>query len=108
MSRRAITGRIATIALRHLQPQHVDAALANFKAYLGTIPAEKLDAMSQEQQAQLTDRFMQGAAVGAPDTAAIVDEVPWQPVQRAVEERPEHWRAESAEFQRASGFRWNT
>jgi hypothetical protein len=66
-----IESQLATLASRHLHPQHIDRALDAFQKHLGTLDAKKVSAMHADGSFLThADEFFGGVAEGNPALAA--------------------------------------
>jgi hypothetical protein len=103
-----VTSRLGSLALKHLRPEHVDTALGALKEHIAGLPDGHPVHADNDAAMQYCDRFFEGAATGAPETAAEHTPSDWRDQARSVSEQPDpvDRRAASAALQRQSGYRW--
>lgn len=95
-STRRMESRLGTLALKHVKPEHVDTALAALKEHAKSLPDDHPANVDNAKAMQHADRFFEGCAAGAPETAVEQPKASYGP----------NWRAESAALQKSSGFKW--
>lgn len=103
-----MTSRLGSLALKHLKPEAIDVAMGALKSHVASLPSSHPVHQDQKAAMAYCDRFFEGAATGAPETAVEGAPADWRPQARAVSEQPDpiERRAASAALQKLSGYRW--
>lgn len=98
-----VESKLATIASKHVKPQHIDKALDAYKSHLATLDPKQVAAMHADGSfVDHADAFFKGVAEGAPDLASE------QSTEAAADNKSPGWamRASKAELQRVGFGKW--